>query len=94
MLIFTVLGAITIMTILSLSAILLARQYSGDVSLRKEEALMGALSAAVRQMICILGINAVLELFLPGDGAIQKYFRMLSGLYVLSLLLKPLGALL
>ena len=55
---------------------------------------MGALSAAVRQMICILGINAVLELFLPGNGAIQKYFRMLSGLYVLSLLLKPLGALL
>ncbi|MEA4891812.1 MAG: hypothetical protein VB085_04535 [Peptococcaceae bacterium] len=55
---------------------------------------MEVLASAVRQLIGVLGVAAVLELFLPADAGLQKYFRMFSGLYILSLLLKPLSYLL
>lgn len=55
---------------------------------------MEMIASAVRQLIGVLGVAAILELILPGDAGVRQYFRLFSGLYILSLFLKPLSYLL
>jgi hypothetical protein len=52
---------------------------------------MASLSAAAARLIGVICVNAALELLLPPDKNGRLYFRIFAGLYILSILLTPLG---
>lgn len=53
--------------------------------------MMTYLSALAARIIGVVCVSAVLELLIPPDKNIHLYFRMFAGLYILSILLTPLG---
>ncbi len=52
---------------------------------------MAYLSALAARIIGVICVSSVLELLIPPDKNIHLYFRMFAGLYILSILLTPLG---
>jgi hypothetical protein len=52
---------------------------------------MAWLSLTAAKLIGVICVSAVLELLIPPDKSARVYFRMFTGLYILSILLSPLG---